>query len=351
MSDRLQANLAGRLRRAPRAFTTRRVPSERLASLIDREVAPRPGDLVLARVDSIGHHARLELPNGRRQQLFVGDEILVAFGNRYAPQQFEAIVPGSLEPCHLVPGGGVAGKALSWHRRISRGPTAITPIGLVGDATGQVVNLAEHALSPVWSVEGERPMTIAVTGTSMDSGKTTTAAHLAHGFARAGVPTGFAKITGTGSGGDLWYLADAGASPVFDFTDAGFASTYRVPQAELECVFTTLLHHLREASVQVAILEIADGLFQTETSGLLRCALFPTLVDGLIFAASDAMGASGGVAWLQRHHLRALAISGIVTTSPLGVRETLAATRIPVMSRAELSDPISVRKLVEQSRG
>ena len=305
---------------------------------------------MLARVDSLGHHERLELPNGRRRKLFVGDEIVAVYGNRYAPQQFEAIVPGSLDPCHLVAGGGVAGKALSWHRRISRGPTAITPIGLVADATGQIVNLAEHALAPAWSVEGERPATIAVVGTSMDSGKTTTAAFLAHGLARAGVSTGFAKITGTGSGGDLWHLSDAGADPVLDFTDAGLASTYRVHQERLECVLTTLLHHLREASVQVAILEIADGLFQAETSGLLRCALFRELVDGVLFAAADAMGASGGVDWLQRHGLRTLAISGVLTTSPLDVREALAATRVPVMSRAELSDPVSIRKLVEQAR-
>jgi len=48
------------------------------------------------------------LPNGRRQTLFEGDEIIVAYANRHAPDQFEAEVPDSLSDCHLVASGGVA---------------------------------------------------------------------------------------------------------------------------------------------------------------------------------------------------------------------------------------------------
>ena len=92
------------------------------------------------------------------------------------------------------------------------------------------------------------------------------------------------------------------------------------------------------------------GVFSSGSTGIPRCILRTWESWQASFAAADAMGASGGVGWLKRHHLRPLAISGVVTTSPLAVRETLAATRIPVMSRAELSDPVSVRKLVEQTR-
>ena len=41
------------------------------------QIAPRAGDLVLARVVEIGKHTRLESPHSRRQLLFPGDEILV----------------------------------------------------------------------------------------------------------------------------------------------------------------------------------------------------------------------------------------------------------------------------------
>ena len=234
------ASEMARLRRAAWAFTTRRVRKGG-AGLVRDSLTPQAGDLVLARVDAIGHHSTLQLPDGRRRNLFVGDEIVVAYGNRYAPNQFEAVVPKTLGPCQLVAAGGVAGKALSWHSRIARGPTQITPHGLLAGPTGEPVNLRDHALPSIDRVPASRPLTLAVAGTAMDSGKTQTAAYLAKGLTLAGRRVGYAKVTGTGSGGDTWVLKDAGADPVLDFTDAGLASTYLVPPAGMRRVFLTLM--------------------------------------------------------------------------------------------------------------
>lgn len=71
-----------RIAAAKRAFTTRRVDFSIAARLIPAGV-PRPGDLVLARVDTIGQHPRIEWPDGRRAKLYVGDEIIVAYGGRH----------------------------------------------------------------------------------------------------------------------------------------------------------------------------------------------------------------------------------------------------------------------------
>ena len=99
---------------------------------------------MLARVDVLGHHRGLQLSNGRRKQLFEGDEIVVAFGNRYAPSQFEAVIPKTLGPCQLVASGGVAAKAVSWHSKMTRGATQITPLGFLVDTSGETVNLASR---------------------------------------------------------------------------------------------------------------------------------------------------------------------------------------------------------------
>src|SRR6185503_18194679 len=104
---------SARLRRAAWASTTRRVRGP--LSIGQSSTPPAPGDLLLARVDAIGYHSGLQLPDGRRRRLFVDDEIVVAYGNRYAPNQFEAVVPKGLGPCQLVAGGGVAARVLSWH--------------------------------------------------------------------------------------------------------------------------------------------------------------------------------------------------------------------------------------------
>src|SRR5262245_34788063 len=133
-----------RLGRASWAFSTRRVPTSAACIVLPLEGRPRVGDVVLARVDAIGHHGFLHLPNGRRRQLFPGSEVVVAYGHRYAPNQFEAEVPDSLGPCHLVAGGGVAARARSWHVKVSRGPTEITPVGLLASANGKRINLLDY---------------------------------------------------------------------------------------------------------------------------------------------------------------------------------------------------------------
>ncbi|MEN8107706.1 MAG: DUF1611 domain-containing protein [Pseudomonadota bacterium] len=326
-----------RLIKAKAAYTTRRIPLSETGYLISGEVTPAPGDVVLARVNRLGSHSRIELGNGRRAPLFPGDEIVLCYGHRYAPDQFEGEVPDSLEPCHMVAAGGIAACAISKHAG-KKAATRITPLGLLGNVHGRPVNLADRALEPM-GPNGSLPMTIAAVGTSMNAGKTTTAAYLIRGLANAGLKVGAAKLTGTGAGGDVWLMMDAGAELVLDFTDAGFASTHRVPLGELEGIVTTLTAHLQRAGVDVIVLEVADGLFQEETSALLCSPAFRQSVNGVIFAAADSMGAATGVNWLYDHDLPVVAISGKLTAAPLAVRETQGATGLPVMGLDQLSDP------------
>lgn len=341
-----------RLRRAAWAFTTRRVRAG-TSGLILEAMSPKAGDLLLARIDAVGYHSALQLPEGRRKHLFIGDEIVVAYGNRYAPNQFEAIVPKTLGPCQLVAAGGIAGKALSWHASVSKAATQITPLGLLTDPTGNVVNLRDHALPSVDRVPAPCPPTIAVVGTAMDCGKTQTAAHLVKGLTIAGLRVGYAKVTGTGSGGDTWLLKDAGAHPVLDFTDAGMATTYLEAPAEVERVFVTLTAHLTKSRVDAIVFEIADGLLQEETAALLESAVFREVVGGVVFAAGDAMGALAGDVWLRKRDLPLIALSGVLTSSPLQRRESSKMTGLPVFSRQDLAQPntaMSILALGEHRR-
>jgi hypothetical protein len=338
-SGRPRGRDASRVSRAAWAFTTRRVPRGAVHRLVGDPGAPQAGDLVLARVEVTGYHTALQLPDGRRKHLFAGDEIIVAYGNRYAPNQFEAVVPSTLGPCHLVASGGVAAKALSWHARVTKGPTQIKPIGLLAGASGAVVNLRDHALAPYDQLVAPCPAVVAVVGTAMDSGKTQSAAFLVKGLKLAGLRVGYAKITGTGAGGDTWLLKDAGANPVLDFTDAGFVSTYLAPPAEIERIFVTLVMHLARAKVDAIVLELADGVLQKETAELLVSQVFRAVVGSIVFAASDAMGAVAGSDWLRSRGLPLVGLSGVVTASPLQTRESAQATGLPLFTRSDLARP------------
>lgn len=335
-----------RLEAASWAFTTRRVRQSDLFSISQQAIQPKAGDLLLARIDLLGHHRGLQLWSGRKRNLFPGDEIVVAYGNRYAPSQFEAVVPKTLGPCHLVAGGGVAAKALSWHSKIRRGPTLITPIGLLLRPDGRTANLADYAMESVDKLNVPSPPTIAVVGTAMDAGKTETAAYLVRGLTQMGLRVGFAKVTGTGAGGDTWLLKDAGADPVVDFTDAGHASTFLVANDEIERVLTTLVAHLTKSGSDAIVIEVADGVLQAETAALLESPRFREIVGGVLFTARDAMGAMAGVEWLKQRNLPTAGISGVLTAAPLQCLEATQATGIATYTREDLATAETARKLL-----
>jgi hypothetical protein len=326
-----------RIQDAKWAYTTRRIDRTQPFGLIEPPTAPTSGDIALARVTKIGQHKRIELTNGRKARLYPGDQVVVAYGNRYAPDQFEAVIPDTLGKCDLVAAGGVASKLTLKHGSM-KAPTTITPLGLLADENGKVVNLADHALSP--KVPGNlRPPVIAVLGSSMNAGKTTTAAHLIRGLSGSGLSVNAGKVTGTGAGRDTWSLKDAGARFVLDFVDAGHPSTYLITPAAVKRTLATLLAHLHMPGTDIIVIEIADGLHQSETAGLASSDLFSQLVDGVLYAAGDALGAVYGARLLHQWGVDVLAISGMVTRSPLAMREIQDGIDLPILTTKALRKP------------
>lgn len=322
------------LRRAKRSYVTGRLDMGRAEQLITSAVTPRSGDLLLARVARLGHHRKLESPEGRRQTLFTDDLILVCYAARYASDQFEAVVPENLDACNLVAAGGIAGACTAKHASARR-PTEIEPLGLVADEQGRVLNLADVA-RPLGKCSVQRPYTLAVVGTSMNAGKTTTVASMVRGLAKSGLKVGAAKITGTGAGCDRWAMVDAGAEVVIDFTDFGHASTYQVPLAETVSILEGAIASLGREGCDVVVVELADGLLFPETAELVEHPRFARLVSGLVLAAADSMSASYGAGWLQSRDLPLLALAGKLTSSPLLVREVEEAMEVPVLGLEDL---------------
>jgi dethiobiotin synthetase len=331
---------AERRARSKPTYTARAVPTAQYATLLSGDLTPSPGDLVLARVDRVSSHKTIDTAEGRRIQIFPGDEIVVCYAPRYAPDQFEAVMPEDLGPCHLAAGGGVAAKVISTHSSI-KPPTTLIPIGLIGDAQGRRLNIAQWALRPL-EHELFMPPVIAVVGTSMNSGKTTSAAHLVRGLTACALKVGATKVTGTGSPRDVGLFEDAGAVKVLDFTDAGYASTAELPTDDIVNIFSLLVRHLANASVDVIVIEVADGLLQTETAGLITSEVFKSQVDAVLFAAGEAMGAMAGVEWLQARGLPVKGMTGLVTASPLASAEAQKIVKLPVLTLKDLAEPESL---------
>ena len=90
-----------------------------------------------------GLQKRLELTDGRKGLLFAGDEIIVCYGNRYAPDQYEAVIGNDLSSCDLIAAGGVAAQELSRNLRMLEP----TPRDVYTCVQGLRLPLASTALS------------------------------------------------------------------------------------------------------------------------------------------------------------------------------------------------------------
>ena len=325
-----------RLSLAKWAYSTRRVARENVTKLLTGKPDILPGDLLLARVDRLRQHGRLELTNGRRAHLQPGNEIVIAAGNRYAPDQFHAVAPTELGACSLVAAGGIAGRVLCRHEAI-KPATAITLVGALADDAGQPINLSQFAV-PARLGRRHWPTVVSVCGTAMNSGKTATATGIITGLKRAGLRVSSAKVTGTGSGGDMWRAWDCGADNVVDFTDAGYASTYKLPLHRVERIMESLVAHLADDGMDVVVVEVADGLLQRESAELLASDSFRRMTDHVVFAANDALGAIAGAKRLDELGLPLRAISGAMTQAPLAVLELREAISTPVVEVSQLAD-------------
>ncbi len=326
------------------AFTTRRVSHNDPSHLISDFSQARPGDLLCAEVLSIGQHTGVQLAAGRRAEIYQGDNLALCVGARYAPDQFES-VPTIVDGfCDLVAAGGVAGTIVNAHSSMKE-PTRLKVHGLLADRGGDVINIGQFGL-PASSIRAQGPV-FAVFGSSMNAGKTTTAASLVHGLTKCGFKVGAAKVTGTGAFGDYFKMADAGAVEVLDFTDVGYATTVGLSSRELLHIVSVLVSHLSAAGADAYVLEIADGVLQNETGDLVRNVSFHELVDAALFAGADALGTIAGVQVLMHAGLNVFGVSGKISASPLGCREVASQTSVPVLTRQDLLQPETLAPLLE----
>lgn len=325
------------------AFTTRRVNRRDAIALSKSFARAVAGDLVLCQILEVGQHKNIQLSDRRNSTSYPGDLVVLCLGDRYAPDQFLARAEIKDDRIHLAAGGGIAGIVEQAHQRMNR-PTSLLPLGLLVNAAGQVLNVSDYALPP--KALNSDATVIGVLGASMNSGKTTAAACLAHGLQRAGHIVAGIKATGTGAFGDFNAFEDAGV-PVTDFTDAGMATTYKMPLERIERGFDTLVATAAAKGADMIVVEIADGVFQKETRAILSKSRIRNRLDGILFAAPGALAAFGGVTVLERYRLSPFAISGIVSRSPLASAEAAEMTGLPILSRENLWDSAVVSHLVE----
>ncbi|MDD5063971.1 MAG: hypothetical protein PHQ35_04315 [Phycisphaerae bacterium] len=298
---------------------------------------PQAGDLVYGIINCIGQHSSMENALGRIHMIHDGTKAIFVFGNRYAPDYYEGLVPSEMtEEVDLIARSGVVGVVKTKNSMI-KDPTKVRLLGYVCDEKGDVLNTRDFPLiKPRKTIKKEpRSRMILVCGTSMNSGKSMAAAACCWALTAIGYNVRASKITGTASLKDILHMNDAGASRYADFTHLGYPSTYLTTREELLGIFNQLDLKYANNPKNFWVVEIADGVIQRETAMLLSSPEVTSRIHRLIFCANDAFGAIGGLRTLkEKFNLTPDAISGICSSSPLHIRELSEFTNIPVFNSA-----------------
>jgi hypothetical protein len=298
----------------------------------------KAGDLGLFEVIETGQHKSVQMEDGKNHFIFPGDLIVGAFADRYATSQFEGYVPSEISDSYdIIGGGGVIGVVKSKNYALKDiEPTKVRQIAYCCDEAGEVINSKFHVAERK-SFRGETPAPIVLSiGSTMDSGKTTTAAFVARGLKQTFEKVAFIKLTGTCYTKDREFVRDCGADFVTDFSEVGYPSTFMCSKEEILDIFQTLLDELAKEKPDVIVMEIADGLMQRETNFLLKDKAFMNTISKVIFSCGDSLSAFHGVQILNEWGIEVAGVSGFFTTSPLLIEEVKEHSKVPVFTIDEV---------------
>ncbi len=338
-----------------KSFISKNVVEYKVNRTMIHDYQPKAGDIAIFEVVSIGSLNAIQDDQGRNCHIFPGDKIMLTFGNRYATNQFEGYVPfGYHEEYHLIGKGGVAGIVESMASRLLlKGPTKLTLAGYAVDNRSAVLNTQYYNSDPIkFNRRKARDFkTILSLGSSMDSGKTTSAAYLCRGLKMAGYQVAYIKLTGTVFNKDKMLAYDCGADKVSDFAELGFPSTYLCSLDTLMDLYESLLYEVETAGPDYVVIEIADGLYQRETSMLLNHIPFTETVDHVFLSCCDSLAVHAGVEFLSPiFDDRLFAIGGLFTCSPLLIAEVEEQCELPVLSLEKMLENGLLKSLLTTTK-
>lgn len=304
------------------------------AELIGKHT-PRAGDVALYKVLEIGKHKTIQSDSGRNCAILEDDLILAAFGARYATSQFEGYVPTKpVKHVDILGAGGVVGELASKNAAFEDiEPTRLEMLGYAcHPETGAVLNTIGfgETIEPFTGQIAPGLKIVLSLGSSMDSGKTTSAAFLVKGLKDAGARVGFIKLTGTCYTKDKDFVFDLGADVTLDFGDLGYPSTFLTDESEILAIYQTLVNRIAAHGVDFIVMEIADGLLQRETNMLINNKAFRNTISNTFFSCGDSLSAMRGIEILNQTGLPPFAVGGLFTMSPLLIQEVKANVSIPV---------------------
>lgn len=299
---------------------------------------------------------KIELPTGRIAKIKKGDVLAVALGARRALKGYYGSVPCDLKAgdvIQLLNLGGVAGVVESENIHEVGPAFDIRVIGALKDADGAPLSIKTHRLYPPQDeMTGRTPLVI-ISGTSMDSGKTTVASEVIKHASRGGLTVHAAKLAGVAALKDTKNMSDYGARRTTSFVDAGHPSTVG-SVISLRCA-KGAINYLSEGAPDFIIIEFGDGIWGKY--GVEAVLSDPEIRETTLFhigCAYDPVGAKGLTDFGRAIGNPYDVISGPVTDNRLGsdfIEENCGVIGLNAFNEPEKFLPLIQAALAKAGKG
>ncbi len=223
-----------------------------------REVSE--GDIVAVKIVSEGgSYDKVEAIDGETHKLENGMTIIGVLCERKAVKGFVGLMPDEAkrgDVLDFIGGAGAIGKCVSSFEELGE-PFSVEVLGfLVKD--GEKMNVKDFSIDMETKLNGCSPI-VMVSGTRMDSGKTTLASNLIKELSERGFSVGAAKLTGFTRQRDRIKMEEYGADVSMDFVDAGLLSSSNSSEDVL-CAAKGVLNTVSSKGVDVIVVELGGGI-------------------------------------------------------------------------------------------
>lgn len=298
------------------------------------------GDYVVGEVESpSGKAPFVELTTGRMVEVLDGDLVVGAFGVRKATLEAVGDWQHIEEDNRMaaLTEGGLFGKATSTSFMVENLP----PLVYKGHVMRNETKVCMKDFVPNIEMIPYQCPTIMMIGTSMSSGKTTTARVIIHELRRAGLKVVGAKFAGAGQYHDILTMKDAGAINCFDFMDVGLPSSICDPEA-YRLSLRKLLSLIAAEKPDVVVAEAGASPFEPY-NGSIVLEEIKDQIGCTVMCASDPYAVVGVS---QSFGLNPDVISGIVTDTTAGVELVEKLTGINAVGIGDRSSQIRLVKII-----
>lgn len=303
------------------------------------------GDFVVCKLTDVGtNDAKLELTNGRLRGVMEGDLLIGALGIRHATLEATGTWKevGEDGMLHVLSWGGLLGKLTSRSIFMPR----FMEVRYLGHVcrVGKKLKMTDF-VKPVTHRNFETPVVLFI-GTSMSSGKTTSARIITSILKAADLKVVGAKITGTGRQKDILAVKDVGADAVFDFVDAGLPSSICPPE-EYSRKLEYMLDRITAEAPDVAVIEIGASPLEPY-NGELAFKGIKDQVRCVILSASDPYAVMG---IMDAFKIKPDIVTGI-SSNTLGGRELVEKLcGVPALNLLDVESIPRVKSILRQRLG